>query len=139
MRSGFHSDEGHTGLMHLCISYGPKWVHSALFWAVSVLPTHLSANLVSPARPNEQRSRKTFGVCRTRMPPCVCIDGPFRPHFARAPAKGKRSFRTDRQRPASFRPFGRSISNLQLICPIDLTDFGPIFDRWLRTPCPVRK
>ena len=56
----------------------------ALIRALSVLPTHLSANLVSPARPNELRSRKTFGVCRTRMPPCVCIDGPFRPHFARA-------------------------------------------------------
>ena len=96
----------------------PSGLHSALFRARSVLPIHLSANLVSPARPNELRSRKTFGVCRTRMPPCVCIDGPFRPHFARARAKGKRSFRTDRQRLASFRAFGRSISNLQLICPI---------------------
>ena len=136
----FNSDEGHTWLMHLCISYGPWWVHSALFRARSV-PTHLSTNLVSPARPNELRSRKTFGVCRTRMPPCVCIDGPFHPHFARARAKGKRSFRTDRQRPAFFRPFGRSISNLQRICLIYrliwLT-FGPIFDRWLRTPCPVQ-
>ena len=34
--------------------------------ARSVRPPHLSANLVSPARPNE-RIRKTFGVCRTRM------------------------------------------------------------------------
>ena len=38
----------------------PEWVHSALFRARSVLQTHLSANLVSPARPNELRSRKTF-------------------------------------------------------------------------------
>ena len=99
----------------------PTRVHSASFRARSVLPTHLSTNLVSPARPNELRSRKTFGVCRTRIPPCVCIDGPFRPHFTHARAKGKRSFRTDRQCLASFRAFGAiGVENLrsQLICQI---------------------
>ena len=42
---------------------------------------------------------------------------------------------------ASFRFFGRSISNLQRICPIYRLIWlitGPIFDRWLRTPCPVQ-
>ena len=75
------------------------------------------------------------------MVPRICSDGPFRPHFARARAKGKRSFRTNRQRLASFRLFGRSSSNLQLICLIYRLIwliFGPIFDRWLRTPWPVQ-
>ena len=87
------------------------------FRAQSVLPPHLSANLVSPAHPNELRNRKTFCVTQTRMPPCTCIDGPFRSHFARARATRKRSFRINWQCLAShFRTFGRSISDLQLIC-----------------------
>ena len=93
-------------------------VHGALFRARFVLPPHLSANVGSPAHPNELRTRKTFGVCRTRMPQCTCMDRPFRPHFAGARAKGKRSFRTGWQYLASFRTFGRSISDLQLICQI---------------------
>ena len=39
-------------------------------------------------------------------------------HFTRARAAGKRSFRIDWQCLASFRTFGRSISDLQLICQI---------------------
>ena len=66
----------------------------------------------SPARPNELRTRKTFGVCRTRMSQCTCINGPFFPHFD--DAKEKRSFRTDWQHPASCRAFGAiDFDNLQ--------------------------
>ena len=82
-----------------------------LFRARSVLPTHLSAIIGSSARPNELRARKIAGVSRTWMPPCSCIDGPFRRHFTGA--KGKRSFRTVWLHLAPFRTSaGRSqISN----------------------------
>ena len=80
-----------------------------------------------PARPNELRSRKTFGSVEHGCPRVSASMGRFAPHFARARAKGKRSFRTDRQRPASFRAFGRSISKLQLICPI-YTDWSDPLD-----------
>ena len=76
----------------------------------------------SPARPNELWTRKTSGTCRTRMPQCTCIDGPFCPNFAGDRAKEKRGFPTDRQRLASCRIFDRSISDLQLICRIIQTD-----------------
>ena len=57
---------------------------------------------------------------------CTCIDGPFCQHFAGSRAKRKWSFRTDRQRPASFRTFGAPISDIsQLICQISWL----IFDR----------
>ena len=59
------------------------------------------------------RARKTFGVC-LRMPPCACIDGPFRPHFARAQANGSRSFQTDWQHLAPFKTFGAiAVDNLR--------------------------
>ena len=119
----------------------PWWVHSALIRARSVLPTHLSANLVSPAGPNELRTRKTFGVCRIRMPSCVSIDGPFPsgPHFARTRAKRKRSFRTDRQRLASFRAFGAiGVDNLRCLnWSARYPNWSLIEATWtLRTTCP---
>ena len=124
-RKAFNSDEGHTWLMHLCISCGRWWVHSALFRALSVLPTHLSANLVSPARPNEQRSRKTFGVCRTRI--CVCIDGPFRPAL--------RSRSSERERKLSNGPaassFFQTFRPVDLKSPTDLSDIPTdLTDLW---------
>ena len=123
-----YSDEGRTWLIHFARTLvGPQRFISARF----VLPPHSSAivgfTTESPALRNELQTHKTFGVCRTQMPQCTCIDGPFRPPFAGARAKGKRSFRTDRQRPASFRTFGRSISDLQLSCRIIPTDL------WLKT------
>ena len=85
--------------------------------------------------PSELRAHKTFGVTQTRMSLCTCIDGPFRRHFARARAKGKRSFRTDwlHLHVAPFRTFGRSISDLQLICRISRLIwllFGVWVDLW---------
>ena len=69
----------------------PLWVDSALIRARSVLPPHLSANLVLPGPPNEPLTRKTIGICRARLPPCSCINGAFRAmYFARARAKGKK-------------------------------------------------
>ena len=111
------------------------------FISDSVCPSNPFEREFSFASPSKRaaESQNFWRLSNTDAP--VCIDGPFRPHFARAPAKGKRSFRTDRQRLASFRFFGRSISNLQRICPIYRLIwliFGPIFDRWLRTPCPVQ-
>ena len=129
--------------MHLCISYGPKWVHSALFWARSVLPTHLSANLVSPARPTSSGVAKLLASVEHGCPR-VCMH-----RWAVSPALRWRSSEREKKLsngPAassffdSFRPFCRSISNLQLICPIYRLIwliFGQIFDRWLRTPCPA--
>ena len=83
--------------MHLGISTAPSGSTALYFGLDLSLPPHLSATVGSPAHPNELRTRKTFGVCRTRMPQCTCIDGPFFLHFASARAKGKRSFRTDCQ------------------------------------------
>ena len=79
---------------------------------------------------------QTFWRLSNTDAPCTCIDGPFRPHFARARVKGKRSFRTDWQHLAPLRTFGRSISDLQMICQISRL-ISLIFDRWLRMPCPV--
>ena len=101
---------------------GPQCFNSARF----VLPPHLSTIVGLPARPNELQTRKTFGVCRTLLPQCTCIDGPFRPHFAGARAKGKRSFRTNLQRLASFRTLGAPISDLTT----DLSDISA--DLWLK-------
>ena len=90
----FYSDKGCTWLMHLCISLDPSGSTVLLFGLVCP-PPHLSAIVGLPARQNKLQTSKTFGVCRTLMPQCTCIDGPFCPHFAGARAKGKRSFRTD--------------------------------------------
>ena len=109
------------------------------FISGSVCPSNPFEREFSFASPSKRaaESQNFWRLSNTDAPVCVCIDGPFRPHFARARAKGKRSFRTDRQRLASFRPSGRSISNLQLICPIYRLIwliFGPIFDRWFARP-----
>ena len=70
----------------------PYRIHNAIFRARFVLPPHLSAIEVLPARPNEQRTRKAFGICRTRMPLCTCIDGSFFPEFTGTRAQGKEAF-----------------------------------------------
>ena len=83
-------------------------------WGSVVLSPNRRFASVSKQAANSQ----TFCVCRTRMPRYTCIDGPLRLHFASARAKGKRSFQTDWQHLASFRTFGRSTSDLPLICRI---------------------
>ena len=55
--------------------------------------------------PNEMQTPQTFGVCRTRMPRCTYMGGSFRPHFAGARAKRRKSFRTDLQPLASSKTF----------------------------------
>ena len=55
---------------------------------------HFSAIESSPSPSGAVRAawtRKTFRICRTQIPVRICTDGPFRPHFASAQAKGKRS------------------------------------------------
>ena len=93
-----------------------------------VLPPHFRANVGSPARPNELRTRKTFGVCRTQMPQCTCMYGPSCPHFAGTQAKGKRNFRTNWQRLAFFENFRRDRHGpsriSQLICQISRLIFN---------------
>ena len=61
-------------------------------WALSVASSPWSQCHRKFARAVRRAwTRKTFGICRTRMPVRICTDGPFRPHFAGARAKGKRS------------------------------------------------
>ena len=68
------------------------------FISGSVCPSTPFSHQHQFASPSKRAAtRKTFGVCRTQMPQCSCIEGLFRPHFAGTWAKGKRSFETDWQ------------------------------------------
>ena len=96
------------------------WVHSALLRALSLCRQILG----SPAHRNEMRTHKSFGISRTRMPQCKCMDGPFRPHFAGAWVKGKRSFQNGLATPCFFPNF-RRFQSWQVVCEIS----GFIFDR----------
>ena len=116
-------------------------------------PWRFISGSICPSNPFECHRRFTspskraagsqnFGVTRTRMPPCTCIDGPFRRHFARTRASEREKKISNRlSASSSFQNFRlvnlRSPTDLSDI-PTDLTDFWPIFDRWLRTPCPVQ-
>ena len=101
-----------------------------------VPPPHLSAIVGSPAHPNELQTCKIYGVCRTRMPQCTCIDGPFRPHFTGARAKGEK-----------FSNKLAAYNFFQSFRPVDLrspTELSPYSDRslieatcTLRMTCPV--
>ena len=74
------------------------------------------------------------------MPQCLCIAGPFFPHFAGARAKGKRSFRSDWQHLASFRAFGAiGINNLRSHnWSVRYPNWSLIEAKWtLRTTCPA--
>ena len=62
-----------------------KMVHS--FGCLSVAKTFCASLACS----NKLWARKTFSICRTRMPQCTCnTDRPFRWHFAGSQTKGKR-------------------------------------------------
>ena len=102
-------------------SDGPWWVYSALFRALSFC----SQIVGLPAHPNELRTQKTFGVCRTQMPQCTCIDGPF----------ARTSLALERKRKETFEPTGSFLLLSELsasrpqIANWSVALSRPIFDR----------
>ena len=97
--------------MHLCISTDPGGF-TVLYFG-SICPSTPFQHECRFASPSEQAvdSQKFCRLSNTDAP-VTCIDGPFCLHFAGAWAQGKISFRTNWQRPASFRTFAWTVSDL---------------------------
>ena len=129
----FYSNEGHTWLMHLCISTGPWWVHSALFQALS-----FCRQIVGSPSPSKQAAdSQNFWRLSNMDAQCTCIDGPFRLRFRGWRRSSEREKKLTNRVAASS--FFQNFRPLDLRSPTDLShypDRSLIEGTWWTAPFP---